>query len=58
MQLKSRSLLEWDHLLLPMSEHCTYLAVPHHDHPDQHDVDVNAQGLVVVNFIHLEKGGK
>lgn len=33
--------------------HCPYLAVSHHDHPDQHDVDVNAQGLIVINFIHL-----
>ena len=46
------------HLLLATSECCIYLAVSHHDHPDQHDVDVNAQGLVVINFIHLKKGGK
>lgn len=35
-----------------------YLTISHHDHPDQHDVDVNAQRLVVINFIHLKKGGK
>lgn len=46
------------HLLLTTSERRIYLAVSHHDHPDQHDVDVNAQGLIVINLIHLKKGGK
>lgn len=33
----------------------THLCVPQHDHSDQHNVDVNAQGLIMVNFIHLRK---
>lgn len=56
-QMKSRGRPE-EHLRLATSERCIYLAVSHHDHPDQHNVDVNTQGLIVINFIHLKEGGK
>lgn len=32
-----------------------YLCIPQHDHSDQHNIYVNAQGFIVVNFIHLRK---
>lgn len=32
-----------------------HLGIAQHDHPHQHHVDVNAQRLVVVNLIHLER---
>lgn len=41
-----------------MVQRLAYLRVPQHDHSDQHDIYVNAQGFIVVNFIHLRKEGK
>lgn len=38
-----------------VEERLAHLRVPQHDHSDQHDVDVNTQGLIMVNFIHLRK---
>lgn len=30
-----------------------YLRIPQHDHSDQHNIYVNTQGFIVVDFIHL-----
>lgn len=38
-----------------LGQRLAYLCVPQHDHSDQYNIYMNAQGFIMVNFIHLRK---